>query len=347
LAAASAIAAILLFFGAQRLLSPKYMDGIYEGAMTTEYYNEKLPHDVIFVGDCEVYDNLSTIALWEDYGLASYIRGGPNQLAWQSSYLLEEAVLREKPEVAVYSVLALHQGEPESEAYNRLNLDSMRPSLRKLSAVMDSMLPGESVMSYFFPIFRYHDRWLELSAIDLEHFLKPDKVSFKGYMMRADVLPADVIPRGRRLSDYTLPERSMEHLAKMAQLCKREGVELLLIKAPSVYPYWYPEWDAQIKEFASINSLEYLNLIDLSDEIGLDLTKDTYDAGLHLNVYGAEKAARYLGRFLVERYSLKGHRGESDYEREWNAAASDYHALKALQEEEFARDRKISTYKYE
>ena len=50
-------AAVLLtaFAGLQRLVMPKYADGILEGAFIREYYDETTPHDVIMVGECEVY----------------------------------------------------------------------------------------------------------------------------------------------------------------------------------------------------------------------------------------------------------------------------------------------------
>ena len=50
----------------QRLLVPKYVDGIVEGAFVAEYYKEEKDFDVIFVGDCEVYENFSPIVLWEE-----------------------------------------------------------------------------------------------------------------------------------------------------------------------------------------------------------------------------------------------------------------------------------------
>ena len=48
-----------------RITEPKYMSGVLEGAMTQEYYNEENSHDVIFVGDCEVYENFSPVTMWE------------------------------------------------------------------------------------------------------------------------------------------------------------------------------------------------------------------------------------------------------------------------------------------
>ena len=67
----------------QALVMPKYRDNP-EGALIGEYYGESGGHDVIFVGDCEVYESLVPAVLWEEYGISSYIRGSAQQLAWQS-----------------------------------------------------------------------------------------------------------------------------------------------------------------------------------------------------------------------------------------------------------------------
>ncbi|MDR2569379.1 MAG: SGNH/GDSL hydrolase family protein, partial [Oscillospiraceae bacterium] len=85
--------ALLLFFtilfALQRLLMPKYMSGVFEGRLIVEYYLANKSNDVIFLGDCEVYENISPIALWENFGITSYVRGSHQQLIWHSYYLLE------------------------------------------------------------------------------------------------------------------------------------------------------------------------------------------------------------------------------------------------------------------
>ena len=53
-AIAAAVLFIIALFAVQRLLVPKYMSDIIEGALIAEYYDEKTDHDVIFIGDCEV-----------------------------------------------------------------------------------------------------------------------------------------------------------------------------------------------------------------------------------------------------------------------------------------------------
>lgn len=119
----------------QRLLVPKYQTGIVEGSMVEEYYKDRSDHEVLFVGDCEVYENFSTIELWRKYGITSYIRGSAQQLTWQSYYLLEDALKHETPKVVVFNVLALKYNEPQSEAYNRMSIDGMKWSMSKVNDI--------------------------------------------------------------------------------------------------------------------------------------------------------------------------------------------------------------------
>ena len=105
------IAAILVLAVAlgllQELLRPKYGYGnIPEGTLIADYYDEAGDHDVIFIGDCEVYENFSPITLWEEQGITSYIRGSAQQLIWQSYYLLEDTLRYETPDVVVFNVLS-------------------------------------------------------------------------------------------------------------------------------------------------------------------------------------------------------------------------------------------------
>ena len=79
------VLSIIVFLGfLQALLVPKYMEHNPEGALISEYYANAGNNDVIFIGDCEVYENFSPITLWEEYGITSCIRGSPQQMIWQS-----------------------------------------------------------------------------------------------------------------------------------------------------------------------------------------------------------------------------------------------------------------------
>ncbi len=59
----------------QALLVPKYISEAREGNLIAEYYSSPKNHDVIFVGDCEIYENIDPVALYDGYGISSYLRG--------------------------------------------------------------------------------------------------------------------------------------------------------------------------------------------------------------------------------------------------------------------------------
>lgn len=308
----------------QRLLLPKYVTDVIEGALIAEYYEEEKDHDVIFIGDCEVYENFSPQVLWEEYGINSYIRGSAQQLIWQSYYLLEDTLRYEEPDVVIFNVLSLKYNEPQKEAYNRMTLEGMRWSVPKVKSILASMTEEENFLDYVFPLLRYHSRWSELSGADVDYLFRTEKVSHNGYYMRVDVKPAENVPQGRVLADYKFGENACSYLEKMAALCRERGIELILIKAPSLYPYWYDEWEAQVEEFAEENKLRYINFLELTEETGLDFSTDTYDAGLHLNLSGAEKVTRYLGGVLREQCGLEDRREDVQLSMRWEEKGAAY-----------------------
>ena len=203
----------------QRLGMPKYMGDVKEGALIGEYYDEEKDFDVVFIGDCEVYENFVPATLWENYGINSYIRGSAQQLIWQSYYLMEETLQYEKPDVIVFNVLSLQDNEPQKEAYIRMTIDGMRWSTSKVGCIQASMLESESFIEYVFPLLRYHDRWSELEPEDFKYILGAEKVGHNGYYMQVGVVPVEYIPEGKILGDYSL-EQTLSYATSMINATK-------------------------------------------------------------------------------------------------------------------------------
>lgn len=331
---------VLLFvfvcYLAQCILMPKYTGIRKEGALISEYYDEVKDHDVIIIGDCEVYENISPITLWEEYGITSYIRGSAQMLVWHSYYILEETLKYEKPDVVIFNVLAMKYNEPQSEAYNRMFLDGMKWSSTKLKAIKVSMTEEETTLSYLAPIFRFHSRWDELTEEDFKYMFGVPKVSHNGYLMRCDIKPLEGLPAVRNPEFTDFGENAYAYLDKITSLCKENDIELLLIKSPSVYPHWYDEWDQQIVDYAARNGLQYVNTLKLQSTIGIDMTTDTYDAGLHLNLYGAEKFSKWLGQYLQDTYNVADHRNDPELSARYEQKVAAYYKEKAQQESEIA-----------
>lgn len=344
---AGVLVLVLVLFSFQRIVTPKYVSEAVDGRLIAEYYDSAQNHDVVFVGDCEVYENISPVKLWQDYGISSYVRGSPQQLIWHSYYLMEETLKYEKPKAFVFNVLSMKYGEPQSEAYNRLALDGMKWSQSKADSIKASMTEEEDFISYVFPLLRFHSRWSELKAEDFTYAFKDvPQLSINGYLMRIDVDGIEELRTGRPLLDYTLADVCWDYLDRMRQLCEENGVELILMKAPTNTPqwYWYDQWDEQVEAYAQEHGLRYYNFLKNTDEIGIDFMTDTYDQGGHLNLSGAEKLSAYFGKILVEELELTSHHGEAEYEEIWTVLTEQYNQIKATQEKLFAENGKLTGF---
>ena len=329
----SFVCALLIVLGAAIYLGAVLQDARLdnrEGHLLCGYYDTADTRDVIFIGDCEVYEGFVPATLFEEYGITSFVRGSSQQTVWQSYYILEETLKKETPRAVVFNVLALHYGETPSESISRMSLEDMEWSKQKLDAIRASMTDEESLLSYFLPILRYHSRWSELDGDDFKHaFDKHEDITHQGYLMQTAIDPVDTSDNRTpdSLLDTDLPARAIEYLDKMTALCKEKGIELILVKAPtnSIRYYWYPEWDAQMVDYAAANGIVYYSMVGLDDEIGLDWSTDTYDKGLHLNVYGAEKLTSYFGKILAENHSMPDHLIDSELSAIWEERITAYY----------------------
>lgn len=312
-----------------RLTMPKYLSASREGNLISEYYIETDAgnrHSVVFVGDCEAYSSFVPPVLWEKYGITSFVRGSPSQSLAQSQALILETLEYETPEVIVLSVYSLCKDDSSNEAYNRMTLDGMRLSIHKIRAVRESAGKEESVLSYFIPLLRFHSRWSELEWDDFRYIFKRPVVSHNGYFMQKGVVEFCNDGFEKAEAPHALSNENLNRLAEIADACKKRGVELILLKAPTDswrYP-WYDEWDAEISEFAKAYGIVYYSLVAQADKIGIDPASDSYDGGLHLNVYGAEKATVYFGELLLRNHNISTN-DDPEVRRVWEEKVSRYY----------------------
>ena len=87
-------------------------------------------------------------------------------------------------------------------------------------------------------------------------------------------------------------------------------------------------------EYAEENGLSYYNFIPLCDEIGIEWSVDTYDEGVHLNVYGAEKLTRFFGEILSSDHGIADRRNDTALAESWAQSVDAYNKMKEDKEKE-------------
>ena len=114
----------------------------------------------------------------------------------------------------------------------------------------------------------------------------------------------------------------------------------MLFRSPSLSPVWWPQWEEQIEEYAAKHDLVYWNFLEYQEEIGIDWNTDTYDTGLHLNVYGAEKMSRFFGQLLVDTFGLEDRRYDNTLCTLWAEKVETYNERKTILEAQTASETK-------
>jgi hypothetical protein len=193
------------------------------------------------------------------------------------------------------------------------------------------MTDEEKFLDYVFPILRYHSRITQLTKSDFTYFFDKRRVTHNGYYMRVDVAPVtedfgDIEP-----DTYEFGANAWKYMDMITKLCKEKGIKLVLVKAPSISPVWYDEYEKQIVKYAADNDLPYINYLKLVEEIPIDYNTDTYDEGLHMNLSGAEKLSRHLGKVLHDDYQLKDHRNDQKLIQVWNEKIAFYNEMEQAQ----------------
>lgn len=288
------------------------------------YAEKKNDIDMIVIGSSNSFCTVDPVVLYEEYGIAAYDFGSSSQPVNISVLYLREALKTQKPKVVAFEVNMLTSDSISSrgEAGLRWGFTNIPLSVDKLKCIYQSV--GEvnaDYFSYVFPVFRYHNRWKELSKTDYTYFYQ-DKTNYtKGYLETQAVSEEAV-----NLTDYNfegeawIEEMNIAYLDEMVQLCRRKNAELLLFKSPK--ESWHRYETEAVRALADERGLRFVDFNELySDgEITLDMAEDFRDSQ-HLNDFGARKVTSALGSYIKENYELPDRREDAE-PNSWDAAST-------------------------
>lgn len=336
----SRVAAVVFFFlfiGFVLLITGKIVRAKFIGDSTTIvngfYVEKKNDIDVVVIGSSNSFCTVNPLVLYEEYGIAAYDFGSSSQPMNISVLYLKEAFKRQKPKVVALEINMMvgDSINSKNEAGLRWGYTDIPLSVDKLQCIYQSVGAVDAeFFSYVFPVFRYHNRWKELSKIDYTYFYQ-DKTNYtKGYLETQSVTQQAV-----RLSDYDyegeawIGDANIACLDEMAALCKKNDAELLLFKSPK--ENWHRYETQAIQELADERGLLFVdyNALYHDGEISFDTTADFRD-GDHLNDFGAAKVSSHLGAYLKEHYELPDRR-EDGGSNSWDNAC-DYKRRRGWQD---------------
>lgn len=264
--------------------------GMKVNGLTQLLGEEENTIDLIVLGNSEAFTSIIPMKLWEDKGYTSQICGYPGIVLPDTIKSLYDATRTQNPKVVV--------------------LES--------NVIFDDVsiaVPLSRVVQTILPITEYHDRWKNLK---LEDFYKKTEYTSKDYLKGFHL---KMVCNSADSSNYMVPsdeqqeisEKSKIYLKIMNKYCEMIGAKFVIISVPSTTNWDYKKHNA-LEAFTKNEGIDFIDFNVLTNELGIDWTKDTIDAGEHMNYYGSVKLTNYFEKYLEEQNLLKSHKGDKKYE---------------------------------
>ena len=292
--------------------------------------------DVLYVGSSPLLRGVSPMAMWNEHGFTGYVRASALQAPAVSYCLLAESLEYQSPELVVLLCDNIFNDYDyvEREGDLRRGLDGMKMSKYKFDIIREVTAADErqSLLSYVFPLMRYHDRWKEIDLAEdeptplMEHSFKKGNVYLRD--IAPQVYPENFMePTG---AAYAFDDSAKGYIEKSIALCKEKDIPVLLLHLPKMS--WSYEQSMMMQAFADENEVDYLDLDrwEYRSQLGLDPSVDYYDQG-HMNLTGVLKLSDWLGDWLDAQYDLPDHREDAAISESWNADLAQYKEKTGLQ----------------
>lgn len=291
---------------------------------------KKLPEDtvdVLVVGSSHAYRNIVPAVMYEQEGYSAYVLGSPAQPAWNTYYVLKEALKTQRPKLIIFEGYKLATQEDHlDDSITMKAISGMSFSKDLIDAVNVSVEDPKRRLNFILGFPWYHSRYKELGLSDFRsNYNNPLYDNYLGSALYNEPEVHDV-PQG--IGDITevtpMTDKTITYLDKICDLVRENNCQLLFV----ITPYYNTAHEKQpyfnwLSQYAKKQNVNYINFFQLGDEVQLNGQTD-YAYGNHLSRYGAEKITSYLIQYMKKEYKLDDHRGDANYER-WQKNVEYFH----------------------
>lgn len=268
--------------------------------------------DVFILGDSESRTSVSPMLMFHEEGITSYCCGINSENLAEAKQMLKRILKTQSPKLIILECNVLFT-----------------------TFDWKDVLFAEA--SYLFPVIGWHDRWKSLQPDDFTTV--PDNTSVevrKGYYHARVHNEAPTYLKDRYMaedsSQYPINDITVCVLNQIAAICRKNGIDLLLLSTPSVKNWSMAKHHTCESLVPELNekaqkeglSVEFVDMNLMTDVIPIDWDLDTRDEGDHLNNDGVDKVCAWLAPWLKEHYNLADHRDDPACQETWTNLYEDY-----------------------
>ena len=270
--------------------------------------------DVAIIGSSHAGMNIDNYQMWKETGIASFCLWGGMQPTWNSYHYLKECLKTQHPQVVMVDVFMCGDTADYSTKDVALKHVSVMPwGLNKIQMALASFEKWQEAVEALWGMPYYHSRYDELTEDDFYgRYGWDDEIIPSVRPMTYNVFPFELIDGNSIQGSSPLTEKHEKYLRKIIDLCKAEGIELVLMCAPYIATEENYRKILRAEEIAHEEGVPFLNFFKTWKEYGIDPSAD-YSDGAHFNNVGIQKFTRVISNYLQANYDLPDHRDNSSH----------------------------------
>ncbi len=292
-----------------------YDDNTYTRLMLHEMYESEEPIDLVFISGSVTYKSFDPVIWDEELGIHSFNLGSSSQTPDGSYYLMKEVFRHHKPKYCLFATtyVSFMDGYDNPQR-NYILYDHMRPSLNKLN-YWANVFNEDTALTAALPFMR--NKTLSFSRITeaLDNLKMKTSEAYRsysydiydnsietyqgrGFVYRNEAKEPGGVGRLEPVwfSRERIDPNSVAYLGKLADLCRDNGCELILIPTPAPYGAMAMQEDYQqiadfYQELARDNGLKIFDF-SLSRPELFDAKDEYFYDYVHLNGPGSTAFSR-------------------------------------------------------
>ncbi|MDR2457050.1 MAG: hypothetical protein LBD41_00985 [Clostridiales Family XIII bacterium] len=288
-----------------------------------EYYKEKKNSiDVLLLGSSHIMRQINPSVIFREKGISSFDIATGGESLWATYYSMQEALKYQNPKVIVVDVfMARLDGQYYDDAHNITTTFGQKRDTIWVNNILSSVPKNRSWYFARYPL--YHGRYKEINKTDFINKEERYKSLLKGFWVDENNFKVKKIAKIEYKTIGGLSKnwnkKNEKYLKKIISLAKRKNIKLLFIQTPAIFNDKEILLYNHVKEIAKNSNIPYLECNRYMDGIKLNENTDFRDKD-HLNYKGSNKLSKWFAILLSEKYNLKNHKGDSDfnsYEKEY------------------------------
>lgn len=258
--------------------------------------------EVIGYGSSHMWRGLSSMEMYEKYGIGAYNYGCNWQNINTTLLFLKDSLRYQSPKIVLietYHADSLSMNTNiTGEIYYTRRISEFEGKWEYLKQCFGDDM--ERYLSYYMPLCAFHDNWINLEKTNFsKRVIGKGYYKNMGFVKSTHVFPV-TIEDPSTFEQEELNENALAVLDEIVSICNDNNIDIIFYTAPYQGAYSYGE---AMTRYAEENDCIYFNLFEMMDEVGFDCETDFCDEG-HLNNSGSVKVADFLGEYIVDHYDV-------------------------------------------